>query len=457
MKKALIFLLAVLPSGLIVLLALVAFEFFEPLNTVSFLSPPKPFYIKGAVPEVQTKDIMGQKEVVDGESRVLFFRGISFPIKKGQEVDLEVLKLAKDAGMNAINLMVSWKDLEPLPLKIDLDFVLRLREIVRKAGEVGLRVVISTDMFLENQDILDAVPSFAIRPKRFGLSPDFLWKIRFLQDFLANEFTPDDLTLQDHLISVFVKLAETLQRERNLLGYSPFLSFDLPSSFLEKTLFQNPETCSNALLDFYERFATALRAKDWNAIMFFAIPETALNAQFGRLENAVFLVSPSLLCLEKGDCFVPLKPFGLFVSRRTQQKVPAETLLDALENIRPSVLFFDLPDDKHCSVFRFSRPYPQSVSGAMPRFSVKDNTFSLRFLESGNLFESKVFIPDHWFEKDEKSDAPPFVVDVSDGVTKVEGNIVIYKHRTTSSEHTLTIKRWGNRPLPDPVRDCDSF
>ena len=455
MKKAFTLLLGVLSLGFVVLVALVAFEFFVPSETVSFLSPPKPFVRENAVPEIWTKDIMGEKELVDGKSRVLFFRGINLKIKKGEEADLHVLEDAKDAGINVINLVVSWKDLEPSPLKIDLDFVFRLREIVREAGGLGFKVMLSSDMFLGNQNVLDALPSFAVRRKRFGLSPDRFWKLRFYKDFFFNEYAPDNMTLQDHLISVFVKLAETFQREQNLLGYSPFLSFQCPSSFIQKTFFGSIQTCSNALLDFYERFGTALRAKDWDAIMFFAVPEGVNDVDFRGLENAVFLTTP--IDLYKGRSYFGLRPLGIYVSKEAQQKFGTEKILDLGESLSASLIFFESAENDKCSVYRFSRPYPQSVSGGMPRFSVKDNSFSLRFLETGNLFESKVFVPSHWFEREEKSDAPPFVVDVSDGMTKLEKNIVTYKHRTTSPEHTLVIKRWGNRPVPDPKRICNEF
>ena len=243
-------------------------------------------------------------EIVDAMGRVVVLRGINLgqaareapwqPIALGDEATFERLR---SWGVNAIRLAVPWEALEPIPRQPDLDQLDYLKWFAEVAQRNGMVVIVN-----HYQDEVSrcfggvGAPPWAHRP---GVVPkDVLTnecrevkpgvfslprQLRWWADFWDNAWTPDDMTLQDHAISSFVRAASMLRANPAVLGFVPLDEPHCYEGRLGEVLYPGDRDCEDAASDFYARFATAIRAVNVDALAFFEPPMNMLaDAWDGR-------------------------------------------------------------------------------------------------------------------------------------------------------------------------------
>lgn len=265
-----------------------------PDHAVPFLEPPDRPAPSHGVPLFRTARVGERYEVVDDAGRVVLLRGVEMgsgslrppyrPIALGDERPFWQLR---SWGFNAVRLAVPWEALEPTPRTLNLDHVRYVQWVLEAAHRNGLVVIVDNPLHGVSRCLGGAgAPVWAHRP---GLAseeavasdcadpgerwlPDWPRRLRWWADFYDGAWTPDDRSLQDHLIHVFVKLAEVLQNDPALLGYGLVSGAPCDHDGLAARLYPGATACEAALSDFHRRFARALRAVDADALLFFEEP-----------------------------------------------------------------------------------------------------------------------------------------------------------------------------------------
>ncbi len=265
-----------------------------PDRAVSFREPPdRPAPSRG-VPLFRVARTGDRFEVVDDAGRVVVLRGVHAgsgsmrpphrPIALGDD---DAFRQMRSWGVNAVRLAVPWEALEPAPRSLNLDHVRYVQWVLDAAHRHGLLVIIENPLAGVSRCLGGAgAPAWALRPGLVSEEvvasrcedmgdrwlPDWPRRLRWWADFYEGAWTPDDLSLQDHLIRVFVKLAEVLQDHPALLGYALVAGAPCDHDGLAAWLYPGTTACEAALSDFLRRFARAVRAVDADALIVFEEP-----------------------------------------------------------------------------------------------------------------------------------------------------------------------------------------
>ena len=489
-------------------------------HPVPFREPPeRPAPREPRVPLFSTAVVSGRPEVVDDQRRVLTFRGVSVQAGSPDRVvalgEEGPFRAWRAAGVNAVEVLVPWEALERAPRELDLDQIQYLRWFLDEAGRNGM-VVLVTHWMEKVSRCLGGVgaPVFAHRaglvsdpassagcarsePARWS---DLPRRLRWWADFYEGAWAPDDLSLQDHLIWAFVKLAEVIQRHPALLGYDLITGPPCAEQGFWAHFYPAESRCGEALSRFQDRMARALRAVDPDALIVVEDPvdwtesQRSLAEVPGPLQDrlAVMLRFPVSGAAQTADLFETVRDVAslrpevpLFVAlsgdvfRDPALRSRDQHVMLDLEDARVSA-FVPAPvarDDLRlpCEFGTFVRPYPMRLAGA-PAFWGFDRSeadrmrhdgqpvenrdgFTLEFGRSDALAESQVFIPRRAiYAEDPATEAPEFTVDVSDGTWRWapwDENVLLWEARQEMPVHRLVVKPWGGRNAPGTgVLEC---
>jgi endoglycosylceramidase len=268
----------------------------EPDRVVPFLEhPSEPAPRVGEAEQRWRVSRVGDRhEILDAQGRVVILRGVNIgqgsktppfrPIAMGDD---QAFAQLRDWGFNAIRFISTWEALEPRPMEIDLEYVHYVKWFLDAANRHGMVVILDN----HHNEVSrcfggDFAPVWAHRkgtiPPRalerdclyMGWSgiPELPLQLRWWADFLDALWTPDELTLQDHVIRSWVKLAEVVQGHPALLGYGPFNEPHCYPGWFTRFFHPGKTDCEDALSDYYRRFSQAIRAVDPDALIFFEPP-----------------------------------------------------------------------------------------------------------------------------------------------------------------------------------------
>jgi len=294
-----------------------------PDNAVDFVAYPDPRPPPGvpAPPRFAPRKVGDRFEIVDHMGRVAYFRGVNIgqggetppfrPIEMGDETAFLQLQAW---GFNAIRLVVPWEALEPAPRTFNMEHLAYVRWFLDQALVHGMVVLLDNHQAEASRCLGgDGAPRWAHRPGtirqaaldkdcRYLGSPalaDLPLRMRWWADFYDGSWSPDDLSLQDHAIWAWQKLAEVVGGHPALLGYDPLDAPPCSRGTLGRTFDPVEGRCEAALSAFYDRFATAIRAVDSDALLFFEPPAGRFEAGWDgkatdvtrpKLDGAVFSV-----------------------------------------------------------------------------------------------------------------------------------------------------------------------
>ena len=195
--------------------------------------------------------------ITDSEGRVVILRGVNYPGYDKERTSLHnpgaYMTLELGFSFNVVRLPISWANLEPEPGVFNSTY---LSEFVGRdvewAGQAGLYVVLDMHQY-----------DWAGRFGGYGV-PD--WAV---QNYPANETGMREAVsdfwtnngLQDHLIQVWVKVAEYFANEPAVAGYDLLNEPWVYTSAM-------PELNASAVNAFYVRVIQAIRTVDQNHIVF---------------------------------------------------------------------------------------------------------------------------------------------------------------------------------------------
>lgn len=265
-----------------------------PDRTVPFVEPPDRPAPSHGVSLFRVARAGDRFEVMDDAGRVVVLRGVCVgsgslrpphrPIALGDD---DAFRQMRSWGFNAVRLAVPWEALEPAPRSLNLDHIRYVQWVLDAAHRNRLVVIVDNPLFGVSRCLGGAgAPVWAHRPGLVSEDaaasdcadpggrwlPDWPRRLRWWADFYDGAWTPDDLSLQDHLIRVFVKLAEVLQDHPALLGYALVSGAPCDHDGIAAWLYPGATACEAALSDFLSRFARAVRAVDADALVFFEEP-----------------------------------------------------------------------------------------------------------------------------------------------------------------------------------------
>ncbi len=472
-----------------------------PNRAVPFVEPPdRPAPSRG-VPLFRVVRGRDRFEVVDDVGRVVLLRGVVAgsgslvpphrPIALGDD---DAFRQLRSWGFNAVRLVVPWEALEPAPRALNLDHVRYLQWFLDAAHRNGLVVVVDNALSGASRCLGGTgAPAWAHRPGLVSEEavasgcadpghswlPDWPRRLRWWADFYDGAWTPDDLSLQDHLIWAVGKVAEVLQDHPALLGYVLVSGAACGPDGLAAWLYPGRVACEAALSDFLRRFARAVRAVDADALLFFEEPvrwdeerPSGVAIEPPPVDGMVWSVPAQALLTGGTAEDSPLDLQVLLGRTSAQYRAPlvlsgveapgartrnaAQRGMAEIEDARISVFFSNYskengfcdardlviaegcpgttarPGMPRCPTGVLVRPYPQRTGGFLVSFGldrpaegpqVRDEDpmvgrgiFTMAFRQTDVFEDAWVFVP-RWllYGEDPSTEAPEFAVDVSDG------------------------------------------
>jgi endoglycosylceramidase len=194
--------------------------------------------------------------IVDSAGQVVQLRGVNypgyeddFPTEHSQSAYLYLASL----GFNVVRLPISWANMEPQPGVFNTEFLTwRIDQDVLWASIAGVRIIFDMHQYFWAE--------------RFGGlgAPD--WSVQQypanqlgLREAVTNFWT--DTKLQDHLISVWVKIAQHYANQPSIAGYDI-----LNEPWIYTSI--DPGLNGTAVDSFYARAVQAIRGVDKNHIIF---------------------------------------------------------------------------------------------------------------------------------------------------------------------------------------------
>jgi len=471
-------------------------------------------------------------QVLDELDRVVILRGVQAgdeglrpPLRPVPYGDIGPFEQWKAMGFNAIRLPVPWEALEPEPRRFDRDHLDYLRWFLDQAWRFRMAVLLTPFQYRTSRCLGGlGAPAWAHRP---GLVPDEVlagdcrdaapggWRQairqwRWWTDFYEGLWTPDDLSLQDHLIDSWQKLAEVLYNHPAVLGYEVLDGAPCPAGAM-RSLWPMRQDCSEALAAFQRRFAQAIRNVDRDALVLLGLPEAAPPG--GTLATDI-LRRPDLdgIALAAAPPDRPRAGSGDSSSWRRAEcrldevlRTTADLAADGLQGPRLLVGFgvspqrpgaleglfhqaLDIeaasasafvgipllagppgaPGRPRCLASALVRPFPMRVAGTDVRWSfdrsfdgdrlhsgeavANTDAFLLTFRQGSSTADTLVFIPRFSVYRDDPAtEAPEFTIDVSDGEWRWapgEPDLLVWTTRPEVPEHRLVLRPWGGRRAP---------
>ncbi len=182
----------------------------------------------------------------------------------------------KQAGFNAVRLIIIWAGLEPTPGMIDTNYLNQIQQEVQMCKDDGLYVLLDMHQDLYSQSLCygDGAPAWACDLAGYDVSQcnTSSWATNYLvpaitqsfQNFWDDTPAPDNRGLQEHYAEAWQRVAALFATNTSVLGYE-IMNEPYPGGYsLFATDFE-----TKALAPFYEKIASAIRKVDpSHAIMF---------------------------------------------------------------------------------------------------------------------------------------------------------------------------------------------
>ncbi|MCL4557900.1 MAG: cellulase family glycosylhydrolase [Deltaproteobacteria bacterium] len=182
----------------------------------------------------------------------------------------------RQAGFDAVRLIIIWAGLEPSPGSIDTDYLDQIQQEVQICGDDGLLVLLDMHQDLYSQYLCygDGAPEWACdlsgydvgqcNTSTWGLNYTVPAVMQSFQNFWDDKPAPDGVGLQEHYTAVFQAVARRFSGTANVLGYE-IMNEPFPGRY-------SPFTTDfevRALVPFYEKVAQAIRTVDASHLIAF--------------------------------------------------------------------------------------------------------------------------------------------------------------------------------------------
>jgi len=245
---------------------------------VGFMKPPPLPRLDSASPPRFRSSLVGDRlEIVDAQDRAMVFHGASISRPVGDPDDLFRRLAAR--GINAVLLPISWDEVEPSPGRISSEYIEYLRGLLREAGSHGIGVVLSNPLHGTcGEGGMTSVPDWAARcdDDNPWITPTgMVRRVRFQADFMGGLWSPDDMSLQDHMFASWAAVARTLRGHPALIGYRPY-GISVCSDGIEAWLLGDRPDCGPARKAYHNRFLSTLRSHDPTSLII-VTPETIVD------------------------------------------------------------------------------------------------------------------------------------------------------------------------------------
>ncbi|NOZ00873.1 MAG: hypothetical protein GXP54_03165 [Deltaproteobacteria bacterium] len=288
---------------------------------------------------------------------------------------------------------------------------------------------------------------------------------RFLLDFLGGAWTPDNTSLQDHLISSWTSLAASLRNHPALIGYELYETpgcLSGPTAWLAMGL----DDCMAATAAFQGRFAASLRSADGNALLFIRSPPgmtaplTGIPAMKESGQEDPRKMNPGKTHLVEGtvtvmhpDRWVGPSDMASSTARNPTTRNPVVFVvksdsggpsMDALDKAMACAF---IPLDAALSTN--PHPTPDRIAGQPVAFGYRSiidqrREYVLTLRQGTEVSDTVIFLP---------GGSNGFTVDVSDGRTRwTQGDPqrLVWTANPTIHTHTMTARpriEQGRRPV----------
>jgi endoglycosylceramidase len=222
--------------------------------------------------------------LVDGQGRAVVLHGVNVVYKLAPytpDFTRADARRLRGWGMNAIRLGVSWRALEPTRGAIDVDYVRRVRQLVRVAGAEGLWVLVDmhqdewSERFGGNGApdwaTLDDGQPFVGSPFPYG----------YLQPAVGRSFTSfwtDRDGIRGEYVAAYAVLARALSHEDAVIGYDAMNEPACELTVSPCGVPPMPEAAARYLESFYRALIPRLAAADRDTPTFY---EDWLTTGFG--------------------------------------------------------------------------------------------------------------------------------------------------------------------------------
>lgn len=235
--------------------------------------PPRPttFYVEGGA----IRDPSGRSVVLRGVNLAGAHKEKPY-VSDFQPADYA--RIRSDWGMNALRFLVTWAALEPTRGVYDEAYLAEIDQRIGWAHDAGLFVVLDMHQDLYGEGFLggDGAPKWTCDAARYAaFKPTTPWFLGSLDPNVGACFDAlyTDQALQGHLVEAWRRLAATLAKYDNVLGFDP-----LNEPFWGTYPLQSFEV--DRLAPFYVAVTRAVRsvAPGW---LVFAEPSASRNLGFG--------------------------------------------------------------------------------------------------------------------------------------------------------------------------------
>ena len=166
----------------------------------------------------------------------VIFQGVNV-LHRGREnghlyPDLEkAFPFFRESGFNLLRLGIFWDGAEPAPGKVDLDYLNRVKALVRTAEKYGIYILLDMHQDLFAQKFIDGAPDWACLDEgAFHPAQCNLWYEAYLKsdaiikaadNFWADTPAEDGVGLLQHYEAMWEKIAEVFDDCDNVIGFEP--------------------------------------------------------------------------------------------------------------------------------------------------------------------------------------------------------------------------------------------
>ena len=170
------------------------------------------------------------------EGKEILLQGINFVCKEKEKGYLfpEYKRLFKEfaeKGFNVIRLGIFWDAVEPLPGKIDDDYLQKISQVIKEAEENGLYVLIDMHQDLWSVKYGDGAPEWATLTDGAEHPTDCaIWFDAYLRSdaiinaaehFWKDDKAEDGIGLMQHYVSMWEHIVRSMDQHENIIGYEP--------------------------------------------------------------------------------------------------------------------------------------------------------------------------------------------------------------------------------------------
>ena len=213
--------------------------------------------------------------IVDSTGQAVQLRGVNYPGYEDtppQGHSQSTYSYLAQLGFNVVRLPISWANLEPQPGVFDNQFLTwKTDEDIVWAGIAGVRIILDMHQYNWAEKFGGSgAPAWSVQP----YLPNQLGLHQAVSDFWA------DATLQDHLISVWKKVAQHYANQPVIAGYDI-----LNEPWVYTTV--NPTVNATSVDNFYAKAVQAIRQVDQDHLIFLE-PANLNTFKFSAIANIVW-------------------------------------------------------------------------------------------------------------------------------------------------------------------------